>query len=298
MSGPILCVGTAVLDRIYGVDHLPSRDGKMLARSLHVSGGGMAANGAVAIVRLGGRAAWCGRVGDEAIGAAILSGLKSEGVDTGWARVVAGEFSPHSIVLCDQDGNRSLIVHRSETMDPSTEWIAQRDITPFAAVHSDTRWPEGSKYLLSAARDRGIPGVLDVDSANDGYDVKPIVALASHTIFSTVGLREMFAIDDLELGLVKASALCRFVAVTMGADGVMWRDKSGSIIRLPAFKVNALETIGAGDIFHGGFALALVEGLSEREALLFASAAAAVKCSRVGGRQGYPLRSDVTALLK
>jgi sulfofructose kinase len=98
MTARVSCVGVAVLDLIYGVERLPGADGKIAAHSFTESGGGMAANAAATIARLGGRAAWFGRVGDDEMGLHTLSGLATEGVDIGNARRVADARTSHSIV--------------------------------------------------------------------------------------------------------------------------------------------------------------------------------------------------------
>ena len=88
-----------------------------------------------------------------------------------------------------------------------------------------------------------------------------------------------------------------FLAVTLGAGGVLWLDEQDRVRRLQSFPVHAVDTLGAGDTFHGSFALALAEKMPEPEALRFASAVAAIKCSRFGGRAGVPNRAEVEEFL-
>jgi sulfofructose kinase len=84
--------------------------------------------------------------------------------------------------------------------------------------------------------------------------------------------------------------------VTDGPHDVLWI-AGGALQRQPVFTISAVDTLGAGDTFHGGFALALAEGASEREAMRFASAAAAIKCTRFGGIAGTPRRAEVSDML-
>jgi sugar/nucleoside kinase (ribokinase family) len=103
---------------------------------------------------------------------------------------------------------------------------------------------------------------------------------------------------DLGAALLKfGEATNAFLAVTNGADPVLWRDHDHSIRELPVFPIAAVDTLAAGDVFHGAFALALLEGRETVDALRFAAAAAGVKCSRFGGSASAPKRAEVDALL-
>jgi sulfofructose kinase len=297
MMAKIMCVGIAVLDLIYGVKKLPSTDGKQNALSCTESGGGMAANAAVAIQRLGGEGSWCGRLGDDDIGRRIRDGLLDENVDVRLARIYKEVSSPHSIVLVDREGSRALVLYRPASLDPDPSWLPMSEILNFDAVLTDNRWIEGAVHVLSGAGQKGIPGILDADSASDKSTLRA-VEVASHVIFSKDGLSELFDVEDPEAGLRQAIRYAPFAAVTMGADGVMWLANGGPVQWLPAFPTLAKETVGAGDIFHGAFTLALIEGAGEEGALQFASAAAALKCGRQGGRASFPRRAEVEAFLK
>lgn len=296
MTPSVACVGVATLDLIYGVDRLPSEDGKMHARSYRESGGGMAANAAVIVARLGGRATWCGRLGDDDLGRRILDGLARENVDASLARLYPGTPSPHSIVLADRRGDRAIILFRPQTVDPDPSWLPLDVLMRSDAVLADNRWIEGASALFAAARTAGKPAILDADAAADARTVEAVRA-ATHAIFSAPGLAGLYGTEDPEAGLRLAARDCAFVAVTMGPEGVCWIGPDGTLRHLPAFPVEAIETVGAGDIFHGAFALRYVETGDETAALRFAAAAAAIKCAGEGGRASFPDRSAVEALL-
>jgi sulfofructose kinase len=257
----------------------------------------MAANAAVAITRLGGAAAWWGRVGDDDIGSRVLDGLRREEIAVTDIRVFPGMVSSHSLVLTDRMGNRAIILYRSDALDPDPAWLPVDTVATFDAVLADNRWIEGSVAILSAARDNKKIGVLDADSGGDGRTLKA-VQCASHAVFSEPGLAELFETDDPDEGLRRAGAHAPFVAVTLGASGVRWLGKDKHIRSLAAYPVNAVETVGAGDVFHGCFAFALANGESEEDALSFASAAAALKCSKSGGRSSFPDIAAVQRLVR
>jgi sulfofructose kinase len=137
--------------------------------------------------------------------------------------------------------------------------------------------------------------VLDGDRRTVEND--PLFRLATHVIFSSECLRETTGTADLAEGLKRiACNTDAFIAVSNGPDDILFLEGS-AVRRLPVFSIAAVDTLGAGDAFHGGFALALAEGQSEVEAMRFGAAAAAIKCTRLGGSAGTPTRSEVEVLI-
>ena len=126
----------------------------------------------------------------------------------------------------------------------------------------------------------------------------PLLALGTHVIASTEALRATTRLEDHAAALqMLGKQLTGFVAVTDGPQGVYWLEPDG-IQQMPAFPVQAIDTLGAGDAFHGAFAVALAEGRSRSDCLRFASATAALKCTRFGGASGSPKRAKVEEFLK
>lgn len=302
MTAKVTCLGCAYLDLIFGIDELPNQDGKSIARSFAESGGGMAANSAVTVSRLGGQALWCGRLGDDDRGRRILEGLRQEEVNVQTAKLIPGTHSPQSVVLKDRTGNRAIIVHRAEFDDTDLSWLPMEQLLDADAVLADSSWIEGAVALLSAARAKGMPAVLDADTVSGQTPSRSAamlraVAAASHVVFSAPGLASLFAAPTPEEGLRQARNYAPFVAVTLGGDGVLWLDATGTVRHIPSFPVDAVETVGAGDIFHGAFAFALGRGQSEEDGLRLAAAVAAIKCAGEGGRVSFPRMPDVEKLL-
>ncbi len=296
MTARVACVGGAVMDLVYGVDRLPGEDGKSCAISYAEMGGGMAANAAVSIVRLGGAASWWGLVGEDEKGSRILEGLRQEAVDIEHARVVRNAVSSHSLVLVDRAGNRAIILYRPGSLDDDASSLPLERVSAFDAVLADNRWIDGAVAVLSEARKRGLVGLLDADAGAGAHTIKA-VRCASHAVFSKNGLLETYGTSSITDALAEANRQAPFVAVTLGADGLQWRCADGRGGSLVAFEVDAIETVGAGDVFHGAFALALAEGQEEEAALRFAAAAAALKCSGRGGRASFPSRQLVEELV-
>ncbi|MGL5361299.1 MAG: PfkB family carbohydrate kinase [Bosea sp. (in: a-proteobacteria)] len=294
MTG-VFCIGIAVLDYVYGLDAIPSKPEKHRARDLAVIGGGLAANASVAVARLGGRSWLATRLGEDATAQAIVDGLAAENVETQFTRRFPGLRSPVSAILVDKAGERMVISYSDPQIPVDPSWLPSILPEGAGAVLGDTRWSEGAMHCFALARASKLPAVLDGDRAPGHPDV---LKLATHAAFGMQGLTEATGESDPRLGLAKlARDAGNWLAVTMGAEGVLFTHK-GQIIHQPGFAVASIDTLGAGDVWHGAFALALAEGQPEPKAVRFASATAALKCTRFGGRAGTPSRPEVEAFLK
>lgn len=293
----VSCVGHAVLDQVFDFAALPLAPGKHLARGYRTVGGGMAANAACAAARLDGRAALVSRVGRDAAGEAILAELASCGVETEGVERVEGLPSSISAIAVAQDGERLLFNHTDPRLLEEAASPAEGVFGRFDALMADCRWPAAASAGLALARARGVPAVADIDHPLDPRFAAGILEAASHVVFSRDGLRKATLCGGIGEGLewIAARTGAR-VAVTLGPEGVLWLE-DGRTELLPGFAVEAVDTMGAGDAFHGALALALAEGTAWREAIRFASATAALKVTRPGGREAWPGRQEVEALL-
>lgn len=290
--GRVLCVGVAVLDNMFSIDHFPAEPTKVFARNFRQIGGGPAANAAVTISRLGGRVALWARVGDDPIGSNVVSELSEYGVDISTIRRVQGRRTGVSAVLVDGNGERTIVAFADRELDTDPSWLPETIPDDIDVVLCDVRWPAASEKVLNMARQRGVPSVLDADLTNDDA-VERLIGLASHAVFSAPALRRLAGTADIEDGLRTAQErTAGTVSVTLGADGFAWIE-DGRIRRISAFPIEAVDTLAAGDVFHGAFALALAERLSIEQAGRFANAAAALKCTRWGGRAGIPTRDEL-----
>ena len=288
MSGTILCVGALSLDTIFRLETLPDGPGKFLPTDALQLVQGMATAQAASIVRLGGTAMLWASCGDDTIGDRMQADLAAAGIDVSALRRVAGARSGYSTILMDQRGERMIVPFYDPAIRTAPDALPEMfDIT---VVSVDVRWPAAGEMALKAARARNLPAILDLEISPPEV-AERLLPLATHIIASEAGARAVTgrgAEESVAL-LGKDGAM---VAVTCGENGLHW---TGGY--LPAFPVESIDTLAAGDVFHGAFALALVEGQPVVRALRFASAAAAIKCSRVGGRLGAPPRAEVEALL-
>jgi len=280
------------------VAQFPAPGTKAAATDFIVTGGGCAANAAVAVARLAGHARFAGPLGDksDAVSERILANLVAEGIDCGGVQRIAGGTASVSLILIDASGEKSIATRRGSGLArvlPADAGTLVRDVD---ALLVDNRFPEFVTAVAGAARRRGIPIVIDLDQPTQPDH--PLLALGTHVIASSEGLSGTTDTRDLAQGLVcLARHAPGLLAVTDGENGVYWREE-GLLRHLPAFAVSAIDTLGAGDAFHGAFALALAEGRELAAALRFASAAAALKCTRFGGAAGMARRAEVEQFIR
>ena len=292
----IICVGHAAIDRIYRIDKFPERPTKIRAIEHIEAGGGMAANAAAAIARLGGAVELWSRVGEDDNGVKIRRTLTQVGVDTRYVQAFEDNRSSTSVILVDDAGERLIVGSRDVDMPSGTHWLPMERVTEAGAVLADVRWLEGARATFEAARLNGVPTVLDADLG--GRDaLVDLLKLTDYAIFSAHALEDFAAEEAVEDRLRRVAALGpRHAGVTLGADGYVWIEH-GAVVRHPAFPVDVVDTTGAGDAFHGAFAQGLVEGRQVKDIVRRASAAAALKCTRLGARAGLPSVDELATFL-
>ena len=294
----ILCVGIPVRDLTFRVSGVPARGSKENASHFDEICGGNALNAAIGIVRLGGRASICGPMGDarETSSRFIFEKLAHEGIETKHIIHMPGLVTPISTVMVDPSGERTIVTFRDPELWkvhlPSTEMLLE----DCAAILTESRCAEFCTDLCAEARRRGITVVVDVDRAMSLRE--GLLTASSHLVFSSEPLQETADVTDDGQALKKIAKLTpSFLAGTRGPKGTIWLDEQGNLQETPAFPVHTVDTLGAGDVFHGAFALAITENQDIPSALRFASAAAALKCTRFGGAFAAPQRAEVEELL-
>ena len=301
MARPVklLSVGALTLDTILRVETLPAHQGKFIASDGVQIASGMATSAACAAHRLGAEVSLWASAGDDPVGDHLVAAIEAEGVDCGFVRRVGGARSALASILVDAQGERIIVPFYDSQAQADPVALPAADLSAFDAVLVDVRWPGAAALALKAARALGRPAILDADTASSDV-LEQLLPLASHIVASEPAAR-ILCNQDLDPRRA-CEALARrtdaFVAVTGGAAGTWWLDRAaGSSRHVAAPKIKAVDTLAAGDVFHGAFAVGLAEAMPVEQALRFASAAAALKCLRFGGRLGAPDRAETLAMV-
>ncbi|MES2712412.1 MAG: PfkB family carbohydrate kinase [Pseudomonadota bacterium] len=275
----VICLGNVVADHVFRVDEVPQPPAKAQARGYKLTVGGMAANAAIAVKRLGGRAAFWGRVGDDSNATMMTGQLREEGIDLTGMHTVAGARSPVSAVLVDRYGERAIMGFRGEGLGTDPSWLPLDMLRDASGFLCDPRWPEGAHVALEAAEKLDIPTVLDGERSETRL-LLDLVPRVRYAIFSAPGLNNFAPGQRPAEALRRAvsEGVTRMAAVTRGENSTLWLRRGETRPReMKAFRIEARDTTGAGDVFHGAFALGVAEGMDEEAALRFGSAAGALR---------------------
>jgi sugar/nucleoside kinase (ribokinase family) len=282
------------------VSALPGGSAKIIPDDAIQIGDGMSASAACAIVRLGGRAEFWARVGDDANGRAAVASLKAAGLNCENVAFIPNATGSFCTVVVDHQGERIVIPRHDPALPADPSWLPLERIRngEFSAVLTEVRWPEGAAAVLDAARAAGIPAILDAEVGAPGI-MEHLASRATHVLYSETGLAKHVGRAAARNQLTRAQALLpdQFLGVTRGADGFYWL-ADGKVQHAEGVAVTAVDTLGAGDVFHGAYALALTEGMAMSDAARFACVAASLKCGIFGGRIGAPDRAAVVARIK
>ncbi len=295
----ILCIGIPVRDLTFRVQGVPGRGSKVNANHLEEICGGNALNAAIAIARLGGRAVLAGPMGDagELSSRYIFDQMSHEGIETSHLVHMRGLMTPISAIMIDPTGERTIVTFRDPELWKVELPDADELLRDCQAILTESRCAEFCTDLCAEARRRGIPVIVDADRAMSLSE--GLLTASSHLVFSSEPLQETADTADDGEALKRIARLTpSFLAGTRGPRGTLWLNERGELEETPAFPVHTVDTLGAGDVFHGAFALTITEGQELRQALRFASAAAALKCTRFGGAFAAPQRTEVEGFLR
>jgi len=293
----VICLGCAFWDTIFRVDHIPSTGGKILPGTAVQVASGMASAAAVTIARFGGAVSLWTRVGDDPTGRAFIADMASEGVAVGGIRQVPGARTWFSTILVDHRGERLVVPFIDPALDPDPSWLPLGDLAGAAAVLCDMRWMEGARIALREARRAGVPTILDADVAPVA-DLRELMTMADHVLFSEPALRSLVDVASPAdaLRAIAAAVDAEVIGVTLGERGaVIWHRDWRSTRDFATLPVKPVDTLNAGDIWHGAYAHGLAQGWDLHHIIRVASAAAAMKCEHFGGRLGAPRLPEVLA---
>jgi sulfofructose kinase len=294
---PVICLGCAFWDTIFKVDHIPGHGAKVLPDRAIQAASGMATAAAATIARLGGNVELWARIGDDPTGDSFLHDLSRETVRIERIRRIPGARTAFSTILVDSAGERLVVPYTDPSLDPDPSWLPLHEVASAAAILVDMRWPEGAKALLAEARRHGMPTILDADVAPPEM-LREMIRLADHVLFSEPALLSLATSGSSRDALreVAAELEAQVVGVTVGAAGALiWKREAAesTVYEVPSVPIRAVDTLNAGDVWHGTYVHGLVNNWGLLQTVRLANIAAAMKCEHFGGRLGSPQLSEL-----
>jgi ribokinase len=303
MSKNIVVVGSSNTDMIVKVDKIPKPGETIIGGKFFKAAGGKGANQAVAAARAGGDVTFVASVGDDTFGNDALQGFEKEGINIDNIKKDKSEASGIALIFIDKEGENSIGVasganltlqvsdiQKSEQVIKNADVLLMQLETPVETI-------EAAAKIASEA---GVKVILNPAPAQPLRDE----LLKSVSVFtpneSETELLTGVAIQNLDDASKAADILIgkgiETVIITLGSKGVFVAYENKSFLT-PAFEVEAIDTTAAGDVFNGSLAVALSEGKSIGEAVLFANAAAALSVTKIGAQPSAPSKEEIEKFL-
>ncbi|MDA8240445.1 MAG: PfkB family carbohydrate kinase [Nitrospiraceae bacterium] len=291
-------IGQCSLDYLALVDFYPDADTKKEILEWHEQGGGPVATALAALSRLGIRCSFYGVAGDDDAGDTIRRSLVEEGVDVSGLVTRRASSSQVAFIAVEKETGRRTIFWKRPTGGPlRSEELGAGFLDGSGMLLVDGLMAEVSLYAAEQAQKRSVPVMLDAGRMRPG--MIELARLSDYVVGSEEFARYLGWKPTRETLFREREKLgIKILTITLGRRGSVTASSQGEYFDIPAFKIEAVDTTGAGDVFHGGYIYGLLRGWDLRETLTFASALAALKCMKVGGRAGIPKLEEVMKFLK
>lgn len=294
----VIGIGSTVYDTLMLIDEYPNEDTKVEGLDTLVQGGGPSATALVAASKLGVSAAYMGTVGDDPFGSFMMNDLEKYGVSTKFVRRVSDCISFHAVVLLSKEsGSRTCIWNRGTVQPPTPSDINEQALLNAKILHLDGHMLDAAVYAAQLAKENGVK--VSYDAGGLYPEIEKLLPYIDFFIPS-----EEFALKLTGAASPEEAAKSIYdtyhpevVVLTQGVKGgIMYQN--GMLERYQSFPVEAIDTNGAGDTFHGAFIAGYIKGYSFMQCAVYASAVSAIKCTHFGARQGIPCDAAVHAFLK
>lgn len=295
--GTIVGVGHCTVDYLGLVPRYPERDEKIEIAEFSQQGGGPTATALATLACFGASTRFVGKVSDDPFGHFIRTGLENLGVDVSRLVVEEGKVSPFSFSAVEMGaGLRTIFWTRGSVARLRPEELDIDAILDGASVLLvDGLHVAAQVRVAEAAQRRGIKVVMDGGSVREGAG--DLLELSDVLVVSERFATEIAAAPELEQSLDELRKLGpETCVITLGSDGAIGLGREGRIHREPALRVDVIDTTGAGDVYHGAYIYAMLQGWTFERTMRFASVAAGLKCRHLGGRAGIPELAEVLAV--
>lgn len=295
----VLGLGAVAVDDLLFVDEYPPADRKVRVRQRERQCGGLTGTALVAAARLGARAAYGGCIGVDPLSHEVLQKFRAENVDVSTAAVRATAKPAHSTIIVDETHNtRTIFSSAAGDLGPADDWPPAELLDAVAVLLIDHHGMAGTLRAVTIAREKGVPVVADFER-HGGSGFEKVLEAVDHLVVSRAFAQQWTGQPGAQAAAVALwSAQRAVVVVTCGAEGCWYLQRDDPVPRhFPAYAVDARDTTGCGDVFHGAYAVALAERRPMRDRLAFASASAGIKAASRGGQAGIPSRRAVEEFL-
>lgn len=294
----IVGIGANVCDTLITVPSYPKEDTKLRANTISQSGGGPCATGLVAASKLGAKCAYIGTLTDDGAGKFLMEDLKKYGVSTELVGVNPGYTSFSSyIVLAEDNATRTCVFHKGDIPKWSLTDAQKKAIADAEILMIDGNDMDEAMEGVKIAKENGTKVLYDAGGLYEG--VENLLPYADILIpseeFALGHTGEKTAEDAAKVLFTKYSP--EIVVITQGKEGGIIFDGEKAE-KYPAFLVDAVDSNGSGDVFHGAFAFAITNKMSYNKACKFSSAVSALKCTKIGARCGVPTYEETIEFLK
>ena len=293
----VVGIGLNATDTVVIVPRSPAPGGKVRIRSVVRQAGGQMATAMVTCQRLGLRARYIGRVGDDDAGRFQLASLRQEGLDLRYARVVRRALNQLAYIIVDQaTGERTIYWDRDPRLAVLPSDLTGDYLGAAKVLHLDGCDVQASLRAARQARRLGIPVVADLDTVYP--KIERLLPHLDYLLASSDFPPAFTGIDDpfASLATISREYKVPVAGVTLGGDGALLFS-AGRYYYSPGFVVDAVDTTGAGDVFHGAFVYGLVRGWEIERLLDFANAMAALNCMALGARGGIAKEAEAERLI-
>lgn len=288
--------GLNCVDWVCRIPDFPVRNSKTRIRQTKRLGGGQVATAMALCARFGLRSRYIGRVGDDDNGRFSLKDLRSEPMDVSLVEIVKDAANQYAFIIVDGSGSRTILWERDEKLTYSPGEIQKDWIGSGSVLHLDGQDELAAIQCAGWARESGMKVCIDVDRVQS--KTSELLALADFVLPTENFAREFTGEQNWKEAVLGVAATTEgFTAVTRDWRGcaVVWE---GEVVEVPSFRISAVDSIGAGDIFHGAFIYSILQGWNVWRCLRFSNAAGALSCRRRGARGGIPELEEVHDLLE
>jgi sugar/nucleoside kinase (ribokinase family) len=292
----VVGMGLNSVDFLTVVPEFPAPNSKMKMLRFSKQGGGQVATAMVALSRWGVKTKYIGKVGADELGQFSLQSIRQEGVDVSSVTIEANAENQFATILVDgSTGDRTILWNRDDRLMYREGELRKEEVCCGRLLHLDGHDIRAAIRCARWAKEEGIPTVADLDKVEPLTSelIQEIDFLITSSRFPTLctGIS-----DQKEAFLELQKQIHGFLCTTLGPSGAMaW--VNGDFLHAEGFKVKALDTTGAGDVFHGGFIYGLLQNWEVEKTLRFANAVAALKCLDLGGRRGIPTLEKTQPLM-